>query len=223
MKKLSEIRSMSLLERLSYNSKMLKNGCIVWTGYVEKTGYATMRFKGNRIKVHRASWIAHNGDIPDGLLILHKCDNRKCINPDHLFIGTQQDNMDDMKTKGRDNRVGVKGSKNHNTNIDEVDVKMIRQRFIDGESRKTLMCDYQLGKTTLQSILSNKSWKHVQLGSETALICQKGYAKKLTADDVRYIRKNYKNPLTRQQAANKFGVSPGNIDLIIANKIWTDA
>lgn len=83
----------------------LKSYCWVWSGW--SSGYGQIRiygklFVGNRIiMAHRFSWTLHNGDIPYGLLVCHQCDNPSCVRPDHLFVGTQKDNMRDCRDKGR--------------------------------------------------------------------------------------------------------------------------
>ena len=74
--------------------------CWNFTG-ANRNGYGCMKFNGALIDAHRISWIIHFGEIPKGLFICHKCDNRKCVNPDHLFLGTQKDNMKDCFNKGR--------------------------------------------------------------------------------------------------------------------------
>src|SRR5688572_8620113 len=87
----------SVLERV----KKTASGCWKWQGYKTKRGYGTVGFKYKPIRVHRLMWIFRNGDIPKGLLVCHTCDNPPCCNPDHLFIGTQQDNVNDRGSKGR--------------------------------------------------------------------------------------------------------------------------
>lgn len=90
-----------------------QSGCWHYTGFINKGGYGTIGFRGNRcFLAHRVSWILHVGEIPQGLFVLHKCDNRKCVNPDHLFLGTIQDNVDDMYAKGRANNV-IAGHQKH--------------------------------------------------------------------------------------------------------------
>ena len=76
-------------------------GCIVWLGYVSKYGYGTLTVDKAPKRVHRLAWEEKNGPIPDGMLVCHICDIRSCINTDHLFLGTAQDNCDDKIAKNR--------------------------------------------------------------------------------------------------------------------------
>lgn len=76
-------------------------GCWEWRGRRNDLGYAVMKSRGKQVRVHRVMWEMHNGPIPDGLVVRHKCDNPPCVNPNHLEIGSHLDNMEDMKTRGR--------------------------------------------------------------------------------------------------------------------------
>jgi hypothetical protein len=75
--------------------------CWEWMGRIERTGYGRLRFNSEMYSAHRAAWVLENGAIPDGIMVMHRCDNRKCVRPDHLFLGTHADNMKDMTDKGR--------------------------------------------------------------------------------------------------------------------------
>ena len=90
----------SLQQRLDYYSiRDPKTGCILWRAGRNTNGYGHVRWDGRLWLAHRAAWVARHGPIPDGLLVCHRCDVRPCINPDHLFLGTQKDNMIDKAIK----------------------------------------------------------------------------------------------------------------------------
>lgn len=81
--------------------KITETGCWIWIGPCFNEGYGWFFVNGKPIGAHRVSWELHNGPIPDGMYVLHTCDVRPCVNPDHLFIGTQKDNIHDAIKKGR--------------------------------------------------------------------------------------------------------------------------
>ncbi len=98
-----------LKSKLLSRTEVQCDGCWIWLGARGANGYGVVSYNRKLISTHRASWLAHNGSLPADLCVLHTCDNRGCINPEHLFLGTYQDNHDDMHRKGRGNcRNGAK-------------------------------------------------------------------------------------------------------------------
>ena len=93
---------MSHLEEYFWRRVEKSHGCWLWTAYRDSKGYGfAVPGRGQKQLAHRVSWVLHFGQIPDGLLVLHKCDNPPCVRPDHLFLGTHADNAADMVAKDR--------------------------------------------------------------------------------------------------------------------------
>src|SRR3990167_7169618 len=87
------------------------DSCWFWIGCTKSNGYGLIQVGGKLEHVHRASWMAHRGPIPNGLWVLHHCDVRNCINPEHLYLGTHSDNTADMVNRGRFNPERAAGAK----------------------------------------------------------------------------------------------------------------
>lgn len=139
----------SIMDR--FMSKVEKTDtCWNWTAFIHKNGYGRLSFNKKQMAAHRVSFILHKGQINDGLFVLHTCDNRKCINPDHLLLGTQKENLIDMAKKGRQ---GIQ-------KIDGHDAYLIRNAIKDGFSNKMIAFYFDVVPDTIKGIRYNRSHKY---------------------------------------------------------------
>jgi len=137
-----------------------KTGCWNWTAGLLKDGYGSFAFKPFAQSAHRGSWIIHNGAIPDGMLVCHRCDNRRCVNPDHLFLGTYLDNNHDMIEKCR--AIYPCGSKSFWSKLTEKQVLEIRKRHANGDiTQRKLAQEYGIGYKAINKIIKRQRWNHV--------------------------------------------------------------
>lgn len=132
--------------------------CWEWIGGKDPNGYGRMNVEGRPTLVHRISYRIHRGSIPDGMVICHKCDNPSCVNPDHLFVGSQADNIADMHNKGRTRKRGLKGESHANSKLTEDAVRSIR---VSAESATALSRKYNVSRAVIHDVRERKTWKHI--------------------------------------------------------------
>lgn len=132
--------------------------CWIWKAGYSGDGYGTFWHNKKQIAAHRASFIFFNGEIPIGLLIRHKCDNSKCVNPEHLELGTVKDNMKDKLDRDRQPR----GSKHNNSKLTEEQIISIRNKYNKSNiSYRSLAKEYNVSSPHIINIIKNKCWKHI--------------------------------------------------------------
>lgn len=133
----------------------LPDGCWEWKGHRDAWGYGQFKHKGTAAKAHRVSYELFVGPIPEGLVLMHKCDNPKCVRPDHLEPGTQEDNVRDRNSKGRT----AMGADVQSSKLSQTMVQEIRERRSLGAER--LASIYDVGVDAVKRVLANKTWKGV--------------------------------------------------------------
>jgi hypothetical protein len=182
-----------------------KNNCWEFSKGKNYGGYGISTLEHKQMLVHRASYKYHFGSIPEGLHILHRCDNPPCCNPDHLFAGTNLDNIRDKMEKGR--QKGNKGGDHPESKLKETDVINI---FLSSESIKELAKQYNVEPCTISNIRNSRSWGHItellRLNKNTII----GKGSKITKEDVKdiYLSKESTDslmllyPLTRESINN---------------------
>lgn len=146
----------SASERLLRRSTPAVSGCIVWTGACDKDGYGKFTKKGWPDRAHQAAFVASNGEIPDGQIVRHTCDNPPCINPDHLVAGSFADNAADRVQRERFNRE----SKRYNRVRLSMDLaREIRAKHSQGVSRAALAAEYGVGADQVSRVVHHNNWK----------------------------------------------------------------
>ena len=137
-----------------------KTGCWNWTASGRGVGYGCLKIEGKVVDSHRVSWMLFQGNIPENMLVCHKCDNVFCINPDHLFLGTHQDNMDDKMSKKRN--PDYAGERNPSAKLTSKQVIEIRN--IEGLSQRQIAKIYKITQTMVGYIRRKENWKHLKDG-----------------------------------------------------------
>lgn len=143
-------------QRLMDYSELDPSGCRLWTKNTVRGGYGQVSYRGKQVLAHRLSYEISVGPIPEGLCVLHRCHTPACINPDHLRVGTHQDNSNDMVRAGR----SPSGEKSGRAKLTHGQVQSIRQKHSEGGySLAALGVLFGVSKTQISYIVRGKSWK----------------------------------------------------------------
>jgi hypothetical protein len=194
-------------------------GCWLWTGALNRSGYGKIGDQGRTLQTHRVAWELINGQIPDGLFVCHDCDrfypvgdtfHRRCVRPDHLFLGTDGDNTRDCLTK---DRMGV-------AKLKTSDIPLI-WRLI-AEPRGKIADIFGVDAQTIHAIKTGKAWSSVSPGLDMATVdVHRRSGRKLTWPQVDGIKECISRGETDRSIAREYGVSRGLIYLIRTGKSWS--
>lgn len=147
-------------------SHVAKDGdCWEWMGSRNEKGYGLVRHDGRMLRAHRYAWEEENGPIPDGIKVCHRCDNPPCVRPDHLFLGTQRENLLDAESKGRKfspfrGQVQI-GEANRYARMTDERVRETRRLSAAGVRQKDIAEQFGVVPETISHILRGKTWTHV--------------------------------------------------------------
>lgn len=134
--------------------------CQEWTRAMSPLGYGVVRMEGRNFFVHRVAYFLKHGPFPNNLNICHRCDNPKCCNSNHLFLGTQADNIRDMFQKDR--RPSTKGIRHGSAKLNDDLVRQIREKYATGEhTHRGLARTYGVSYSRIFSIVNRLTWKHL--------------------------------------------------------------
>lgn len=141
------------------------DGCWLWCGTIRSNGYGSIQEAGKGSKslsVHRVSYMLHKGSISDGLVVMHSCDNKRCVNPDHLSVGTHGDNARDAIAKGLYQKVQPVGEANGKSKLTVKDVEFIRSN--PDRSLVQLAKDLGVSPNCVRAVRIGRTWSHLAKG-----------------------------------------------------------
>lgn len=207
----------ALVEERFWKRVQKAEDCWEWTGYRER-GYGVMMVGGVPRLAHRIAFVIAHGALPDGLCILHHCDNPACVNPAHLFAGTYQDNSDDCKRKGRTHGdlPLLRGELSSSAKVTAADVMVIREQYAARQANITeLAARFRISGAQVHRIIRGTTWGHLPLVSFPVR------GRKLTLEQVEAIRAEYAaGGVAKKALARKYGVSQRSIQFILAGEHW---
>lgn len=142
-----------------------ETGCWEWEGYVKKeNGYGELSVNGSNKYAHRVSYVIHNGEIPDGKWVLHKCHNKTCVNPDHLYLGDVRDNVQDSMEEGSFWNGGQlkEGEENLSSKLTEDAVREIRELYENTDmTQRELSKKFETSVGNVNRIVNYVTWTHI--------------------------------------------------------------
>jgi len=195
--------------------------CWIWTAST-RSGYGAFKVFGKTQSAHRISWEVHNNrSVPEGKLVCHKCNNKLCVNPEHLYIGTYSDNSKDAVQAGvRNSYKYACGEKAGTAKLTQANILKIVKLHEQGLSHKEIAKKFKVGTCTIGNILRGESWKHINRKVFKHFTKKKTKNPKLSTEDVLIIRQLAKEGISFTQLADKFNVNYSTIRDIVYFKTW---
>ena len=189
-------------------------GCWDWSGRIPSNGYGTIHFKGKTYRAHRVSMMVMRNEDPGELYVCHKCDNKKCVNPDHLFLGTSSENLMDASRKGRI----AFGSRSGNSKLSEKDIVAIFEMEKSGKNAREISEMFPVSQSQICRILTNKTWNREKKIQTSRKHIGNSKLRQEHVDEIRSMTK--KRYFEAQELAKMYGVSKSTIWNILSNKTW---
>lgn len=212
-----------------YWSKVDKRGpseCWPWLASHNANGYGTFRGGQGEQLAHRYGWRLAYGPIPDGKIVCHTCDNPRCQNPNHWFIGTPKDNSDDKVRKGRQSHARVTGEKNGNSRLANDLVSQIVALAKSGMTQREIAELTGSSSRSVGKILRGEQWRHITNGESLSTPSRRSsgeghHAAKLTHAIAADMRARYAaGDCSQQELADQYGVSQNAVSSVIRNRTW---
>lgn len=145
--------------RVEQQTRETERGCLEFTGCKDGCGYGRINNgHGKLVRIHRAVWERDHGEIQAGMVVMHICDNRACIRPSHLLLGTQAQNVADMDLKRR--RRSLRGSAHPNSKLSETDIPVIQQKLNEGMTCAAIARQYGVSEGMIRHIKKRRMWAH---------------------------------------------------------------
>jgi len=219
----------------SYVNKGPKDECWIWQGPINSTGYGYWGLQGAKWLAHRLSYILANKleSLSPDICVCHKCDTPRCVNPNHLFLGSKKENWDDMRAKGRNSN--GKGDHSGMARLSSPMVIEARKLYATGNySHQKLAEMFGVSKSSMNKAIRGDTWSHIKDGltgydprkyvqthPDVIPKGEKAPSAKLTDKQVLAIRQDYTSgKYTHVKLAAKYGVSKSLIGYILSGKIW---
>jgi hypothetical protein len=147
-----------LIDKFNLYTKQQPSGCVTWEAGKTSDGYGVVNFDGKSLLAHRVAFELFKGIKPTGKLVCHTCDTPSCVNENHLFLGSQADNMADMKAKSRRKNIGL-SEDNGRAKLNLCKANEIREKRMGGKTLKELAIEYEVGISTVCRVTRMENWK----------------------------------------------------------------
>lgn len=216
--------SLGVADRFWAKVQKSETGCWLWTGTISKNGYGNFGLDGRVVSAHRMAWqLAHGRTPPAGAVVMHSCDVRACVRPDHLSVGSHKDNMRDMVVKGR-SFVGV-GSLGSRAKLSETDAESIRREYQSGGvSHGQLSEKYGLAKSAICRLLLGQTYPTADGPINTApSIGRAKWRPRLDMATAQEMRRRFALGTSVRELAALYSVSISAAGNIVGNRTYVQA